>query len=167
MREAGSRPRRWPAARSGIAAGLLFASACGLSCKREPEILPVRFSTATIKVNGKSITVEVANTSERRDRGLMYRDSLPPGQGMLFVYEMEETLSFWMKNTRITLDIAFIKSDGWISQITSMEPASLKSHKSDMRAMFALEMNKGWFEANGVKVGGTVEIPEEVAKSGG
>ena len=147
------------------AALMLVASACGVSCKRDAQPAPVHWDKTTVEIKGKTITVEVANTADRRDRGLMYRDSLPPDEGMLFVYKHEDTQSFWMKNTRIPLDIAFLKADGWICDIKQMAPGDLGSHKSDMRAKFALEMNKGWFAANGIKVGDTVTIPADVATS--
>ena len=125
----------------------------------------IRFDRAVIKVKGKAVTVEVANTPDKIARGLMYRDSLPRDEGMLFVYPVEQILSFWMRNTRIPLDIAFIQDDGTIAQIARMEPLSRRSCQSGRRARFALEMNRGWFEANGVEVGDRVEIPEEAAES--
>ena len=125
----------------------------------------VGFDRAEIKVKGKAITVEVANTPDKIARGLMYRKSLPREEGMLFVHPVEQILSFWMKNTHIPLDIAFIQDDGTIAQIERMEPFSRRSHVSGERARFGLEMNWGWFEANGVKVGDRVEIPEDIAES--
>ena len=156
--------RHWSCA-AATACLMLLASACSFSCRGGQEPPAVVFETATIKVNGKPIVVEVANTVERRDRGLMYRDSLAPDRGMLFVYKQEDTLSFWMKDTRVPLDIAFLKADGWICDVQQMDPKDLESHRSEMQARFALEMNQGWFAANGVKVGDTVEIPNEVANS--
>ncbi len=153
-----------PAARAAsLAALVLVASACGVSCKRDTSPAPVSFGTATIQIKGKAITVEVANTDEQRNRGLMYRDALPKDSGMLFVYKQELPLAFWMKNTLIPLDIAFIKADGWICDIQQMEPGDLGSYKAAMNAKFALEMNKGWFEANGISVGDQVQIPADVA----
>ena len=143
---------------------MVLASACSLSCKRD-EPAPVAFEKATLTIRDKDIVVEVANTDTRRERGLMYRQSLPRDQGMLFVYRDEATRLFWMKNTHVPLDIAFIKADGWICDIKQMEAEDLGSYESDMRAKFALEMNKGWFAANGAKVGDTIEIPPEVVNS--
>ncbi len=153
------------AARGAAAALLaLTASACGVSCKRGgPK--PVVFERAVIQVKGLPVRVEVANTDERRERGLMYRQSLPADAGMLFVYPAEDTLSFWMKNTTIPLDIAFIKADGWICDIQQMAPGDLGAHDSAMKAKFALEMNRGWFKAHDVTIGDRVEIPPQVADS--
>lgn len=146
---------------------LLFASACSLSCKSGYSPPAIHFHKATIRVKGKPVVVEVANTSDKIARGLMHRRSLPRDEGMLFVYSVEQILAFWMRDTRIALDIAFIESDGRIAQIVAMEPLARKSRLSETRAMFALEMNRGWFASNCVKVGDFVEIPDDVANSAG
>jgi len=124
----------------------------------------VRFDTATIRVDEHQIQVEVADTPARRERGLMFRDSLSADAGMLFIYPDEDYRAFWMKNTRIPLSIAFAKSDGWVSDILDMEPASLDRRASGMRVQFALEMNRGWFKRHGVRVGSRIEIPTELVE---
>lgn len=116
----------------------------------------------TITVGHKTITVEVALTNAHRMRGLMFRKSLGPDEGMLFVYPSEETLCFWMKDTYVPLSVAFIRGDGWITQIEDMMPLDLVTHRSRMRCKYALEMPQGWFARNGVKVGDTVKIPHEL-----
>lgn len=142
-----------------IAFGLtLTMSGCRNHRPGEEARSGVSFDRAVIKVKDKAIIVEVANTPDRIARGLMYRDSLPRDEGMLFVYPVEQILSFWMRNTRIPLDVAFIQDDGTIAQIARMEPSSRRSYVSEERARFALEMNSGWFEANGVTVGDRARI---------
>jgi len=111
-----------------------------------------------IRVGGIEIMVEVADEDEERTRGLMHRESLPENQGMLFVYTDERTLSFWMRNTLIPLDIAYIDREGRIVDIQQMEPQDPTTHPSAAPAMYALEMNKGWFERNGVEVGARIEF---------
>jgi len=111
-----------------------------------------------IRVAGIEIQVEIADDDEERSRGLMYRESLPEDQGMLFVYTDERTLSFWMRNTLIPLDIAYIDREGRIVDIQHMEPQDAATHPSAAPAMYALEMNEGWFEANGVEVGDRIEF---------
>ena len=74
--------------------------------------------------------VELATTFEEQILGLMYRDKLEENDGMLFVFPREKVLSFWMKDTRIPLSIAFIQADGRIIQIESMKPYSLDTHVS-------------------------------------
>jgi hypothetical protein len=110
--------------------------------------------TRAITVGGVPLTVEVADDMYERAAGLMYRDYLPQGRGMLFVYPDERPLSFWMKNTLIPLSIAFIDGKGKIVAILDMFPDDGTMHyKSPRPARYALEVNLGWFKANGVTVG--------------
>lgn len=111
-----------------------------------------------IRVAGIEVMVEIADDDEERSRGLMHRESLPEDQGMLFVYTEERTLSFWMRNTLIPLDIAYIDREGRIVDIQQMEPQDSTTHPSAAPAMYALEMNQGWFEAHDVKVGDRIEF---------
>ena len=129
----------------------IFEAACYGNSKRN-KILP-------IQVAGIELEVELAMTPEEQILGLMYRETLEGNEGMLFVFPKERILSFWMKNTRIPLSIAFIKADGRILQIESMKPYSLDTHVSREKAQYALEMNDGWFRAHNVKEGDIVKIP--------
>lgn len=111
-----------------------------------------------LEVGGVPVRVEVADTPDERRRGLMHRDSLPADQGMLFVYPEEQTLSFWMRDTGLPLDIAFIDRRGVIVDIQQMEPYTEELYRSRSPALYALEMNRGWFEAHGVEVGDRVRF---------
>lgn len=104
-------------------------------------------------IKGKEIWVEVAKTPDDRARGLMGRSDLKWDEGMLFIFDEEEYHSFWMKDTLIPLSIAFIDREGRIVEITDMEPLSLKSHVPPRPILYALEMRKGWFSSNGIKLG--------------
>jgi hypothetical protein len=73
-------------------------------------------------------------------------------------------LSFWMKNTRIPLSIAFIDQQGRIVDIQDMEPFSLRTRVSARPAQYALEVNQGWFKKNGIDVGDSVHLPFTVLK---
>ncbi|MDZ4082351.1 MAG: DUF192 domain-containing protein [Bdellovibrionales bacterium] len=111
------------------------------------------FKKRKIEISGKTIIVEIADTDERRAYGLMFRNSLPKDEGMLFVFDDERTRSFWMKNTLIPLSIAYINKDKVITEIVDMQPAVMgatrpKSYPSKKKSMYALEMNIGWFERN-------------------
>ena len=121
--------------------------------------------TVQITAGGSKLNVEIADTAETREKGLMNRKSLPDDCGMLFVFEQERKVSFWMKNTSIPLSIAFISSGGRILQIEDMEPFSLDSVQSARSVKYALEVNQGWFEQHNVQPGDNVEIPQEVLKS--
>ena len=83
----------------------------------------------------------------------MHRESMPDDRGMIFVYREEKPLSFWMKDTHIPLSIAFADRSGKIVKIKDMDPFSTAPVKSLYPAIYALEVNKGWFERNGVEVG--------------
>ena len=111
-----------------------------------------------ILVGGLEVWVEIADDPGERERGLMFRESLSDEEGMLFVYGTEQTLSFWMKNTPLALDIAFIDATGGIVDIQQMEPFTEETHLSKRPAMYALEMRKGWFADHGIAVGAHVEF---------
>ena len=105
-----------------------------------------------------TVEAEVARTYEERERGLMYREHLDKGRGMLFVFPDAQTRSFWMKNTFIPLDIAYLDAELRIVDIKAMEPESLESHPSALPAMFALEVPLGWFAEVGIAVGAQVKV---------
>jgi uncharacterized membrane protein (UPF0127 family) len=98
------------------------------------------------------ISVEIANNGEQRAQGLMNRKSLEDGKGMIFVFDRDQIMSFWMKNTLIPLSIAFISSDGRILEIHDMKPLDLNSTRSNRSARYALEVPQGWFSRVGISV---------------
>ncbi|MCG8603556.1 DUF192 domain-containing protein, partial [bacterium] len=110
-----------------------------------------------IKVDGVPLEVEIAQDPETLASGLMYKERLPENEGMLFVFESTRVLSFWMRNTFIPLDIAFIDDSGSIVDIQRMEALDeSKQYISKVPALYALEVNVGWFQRNNVKVGSKV-----------
>ncbi len=121
-----------------------------------PDGTPIRVERVT--VGGVPISVEIADTHGLREQGLMNRDSLPADYGMLFVYPDEMIRSFWMRNTRIPLDIAFIDRNGSIINIEQMQAQTDDNTLSAGPAMYALEMNLGWFEAHDVEPGDRLEF---------
>ncbi len=110
---------------------------------------------AILRVDGSSIGIsaEIAATEEERAQGLMYRRELPPGKGMLFVFDRDQVMNFWMKNTLIPLSIAYISSDGLILEIHHMKPHSEAPVRSGRSARYALEVPQGWFETENIKAG--------------
>ena len=117
----------------------------------------------TIKVGNKSLKVNLAITPKQQKRGLMNIQGMPPtklpeNEGMLFIYRREEMISFWMKNTTIPLSIAFIDKKGIIKEIKDMVPGSMASVRPKSPAQYALEVNRGWFTRNNVKVGDKVSL---------
>lgn len=111
----------------------------------------IHFEKEWIKVGHLELEVELALTPEQRARGLMYRDKVD--NGMLFIYDEERILSFWMLNTRVPLDIAYIKADWTIEPIQKLEPFDKKGKASKGPVIGALEMPQGWFKAQGLAAG--------------
>ncbi|MBL4807019.1 MAG: DUF192 domain-containing protein [Rhodobacteraceae bacterium] len=106
-------------------------------------------------------TVEIADTLDERALGLMNRDYMAPFSGMLFVYEDPQTVSFWMKNTLIPLDMIFIDDSGVVMRIhENAEPLSLSGIPGGSGIQFVLEINGGMARMLGIKVGAQVRHPE-------
>jgi uncharacterized membrane protein (UPF0127 family) len=99
------------------------------------------------------IRAEVAADYSTRGRGLMFRKSLAPNGGMLFIFDAAEIHCMWMKNTYIPLSVAFVDAQGAIINIADMQPHSEQSHCAARPALYALEMTRGWFAERGVKAG--------------
>lgn len=136
----------------------LFAALALAGCTSKSN-LPVR----TIQVDGHPVTAEIAATPDTRSRGLMHRDSMPAQHGMLFIYPDEAPRGFWMKDTRIPLSIAFADKTGTIVRIADMTPFSLERVPSLYPAMYALEMNQGWFAEHGVEKGDQITgLPTDI-----
>ena len=114
--------------------------------------------TTHIKVGDRTLTVEVAGNQTARHRGLMERTELPENHGMLFVYPAEAYRSFWMKNTPLALDIAYLDATGRIVDIQTMTPLSTELHRSATPARYALEVPAGWFAAQAVHPGDRIEL---------
>lgn len=145
--------------------GFLFI-AVGVSAKDlKPE---VKFDTAEIQIGSKKVMVELSTSPAQHEKGLMYRETLEKDKGMLFIFDKEDTLSFWMKNTYVDLSIAYINKKMKIVDIQEMkatsplevtEPVTYPSKKP---AMYALEMPKGWFKASNIKVGQSLKLNNKV-----
>lgn len=111
----------------------------------------------TILVVGKStFNVEIADNDLSRAKGLMKRPFLAPNKGMVFVFNRDEILSFWMKDTSIPLSVAYIDVGGRIIDIFDLEPFNTREVRSSSFARYALELNRGAFEKAGVKVGDVI-----------
>lgn len=109
--------------------------------------------TYPLRIGEHPIRAELANTPETRRKGLMFRERLADGSGMIFIFPGEQRISMWMKNTPIPLSVAFLDSGGRILNIEDMQPQSEQSHSSAGPAKYALEMNQGWFEKRRIRPG--------------
>ena len=110
--------------------------------------------------------VEIPKSDGDFRLGLMFRESLDIDKGMLFIFEEVGQHSFHMKNTRIPLDIAFVKEDGTIESIKQLKPYSSLPVYSDGKVLFAIEANRGWFTENNVEVGDEIVLSEVKDKKG-
>ncbi len=120
---------------------------------------PMALPSISVAAKGARIVAEVATVPEARFCGLSRRSELPENHGMLFVFPDAKRLSFWMKDTRIPLSIAFIDDNGYIVDIQKMDPTPpTQSYYSPLPVRYALEVNQGWFEKNGIGHGDRVEF---------
>ena len=108
------------------------------------------------------LIVEVADSPSKWQRGLMYRTSLDKEAGMLFKFNKNDVLNFWGLNTYIPLDIAFVSDDLQIIKISEISPRSFKTVSSDKKCKIAIEANKGFFSDNGIFVGDSIDITDDM-----
>jgi uncharacterized protein len=131
----------------------------------QPEL-----KTQSLILGGHTLVVEMAIQPQEQMRGLMFRKSLGEGRGMLFVYENEFPLSFWMKNTFIPLSIGFFNKNRELINVVDMAPVTsemqqqLPSYKSARPAKYALEVNQGWFKKNNILTGSKFELRPHINK---
>jgi hypothetical protein len=136
----------------------LFLGIGFAGCNSAKTVDPFGLRTVNLVVGGVSLKAEVAEDEQSRAMGLMFRDSLSEDRGMLFIFDQPRQVSFWMKNTKIPLSIAFLENDRVISEEKSMRPydETLIQSRSD-KVRYAIEVNAGWFDRHQVKPGAKVE----------
>lgn len=120
-------------------------------------------ATVTLQTSGGEelpVKVEIADTAQERARGLMFRDSLSEGTGMLFLFPEETQGSFWMKDTPISLDLVFIRDGRIVDVIENAVPYSEELLTPNSPYTMVLEVPGGYVGRHGVQVGDTVEVPD-------
>lgn len=120
-----------------------------------------------VELGGQRYVVEVARTDAERERGLMFRDELPAGHGMLFIHPRQEPQAYWMKNTRIALDILYFDdSHRLVSQQRDVPPCSLGDacppYPSDAPARYVLELNAGEAARLGLHNGDALRVSSDI-----
>jgi hypothetical protein len=129
---------------------LVLTAACGPS----GPVARIQAAGGTVEV-----ALEVADTPEVRQRGLMYRSALPEGRGMLFVFDADADHDFWMKNTLIPLDMLFIAADGRVVGIhANATPLSTAAIRVGRPSRYVLEVPGGYAGRHGIAVGDRVEL---------
>lgn len=127
----------------------------GLGNKTETKELTLQTQNKTVKLN-----VEIADSAEEREKGLMGRDKLEEGKAMLFVFQDEAPRTFWMKNTLISLDVIFFNGRKEVTEtVQFMKPCKetqCPSYRGNLPAMYALEVSAGFVQEKGVKAGDTM-----------
>lgn len=122
---------------------------------------PLDLPTTSLSIKGNDMVVELAATAQARACGLSHRSALGDNRGMLFVYPDSGRRTFWMKDTLIPLSIAFLDEDGVIINIEIMSPDQTdERYGSRKPAVYALEVNQGWFREHGIKAGDRVEMQQ-------
>ena len=142
--------------RISLVALILFCvgfSACAKSKLPVKELMIKRSDGIYVTVQA-----EMAVEEEERNYGFMNRKKIPDGTGMLFVFEKDQILSFWMKNTPSPLSIAYLDSEGVIKNIYDMKPYSLAPIVSTVSCRYALEVPQGWYSRAGIRVGDKVMV---------
>jgi uncharacterized membrane protein (UPF0127 family) len=149
--------------RAAYAIGSLFIAliaACPLSGNRSCPLRIIDRSDTTV-----SLAVEIADTEPLRVKGLMDRKEMRRDQGMIFIFDHEQKMNFWMKNTFIPLSIAYIGADGIINEIYDMKPLDISvTYPSIKPARYALEVNRGWFETNNISKGCRIVLDGCISK---
>jgi uncharacterized membrane protein (UPF0127 family) len=131
-----------------------------VSCVKAEDRPQPKLAVCGLLITGSNgpvpVTAEIAASEDERSKGLMWRAAVADGEGMLFVYDRDTPLAFWMKNTLVPLSIAFISSRGEILSIHDMDPGNTRSVRSERSCRYALEVPQGWFTRMGIQTGSLV-----------
>ena len=149
---------------------VLAPLACAGCSPSQPNALD-QMPTDIVLIEDHAFKVWIARDSEEVERGLMFvtKEEMAPledgtERGMLFVFDYDRTTGFWMRNTIIPLDIAFIRADGTIITIHTMAPYDERSYRPSEPYQYALEVNANVFSRLGIRSGDHVQIPESILK---
>jgi len=141
------------------AAAFVLLAGCGNDAKKEasgPKSFEERFP---IKVGAQVVRMQVAILLSESEKGLMFRQALAADEGMIFIYDEPQQMSFWMRNTELPLDIGFFDASGELREIYPMYPHDERPVTSrDHHLQFALEMNQSWYRQSGTKPGAKLDL---------
>lgn len=131
------------------------------ACQPGPENLaPANSQTYfPISIGGQSLELQLALNTAEQQKGLMHRDHLAEDHGMLFLFDRAEQRGFWMRNTRIPLDLGYFDAEGTLLEIHQLFPYDenpVSSASTDV--LIAVETNRGWYAAHGVRPGARIDL---------
>lgn len=114
-----------------------------------------------------TLDIEIADTDSSRNRGLMQRDGLPEDSGMWFIFNQESEQGFWMANTRLALDLIFVRSDGTIQSIAKyIQPMRTETISSNGLSQYVLEVEAGYSDSKGILEGDVIAFERDTPTSG-
>jgi uncharacterized protein len=137
-----------------------------IACARDDStphqfVLTVTAEDAT----SQTVNVEIASTPQQRQQGLMWRQELDPDWGMLFIFPGLSGGGFWMRNTYVPLDIAYIGADGTVLEIRAAKPLDETILTPARPYRYVLEVNQGWFAEHGLGVGSKLTLPDNLPQA--
>lgn len=137
---------------------LLILGAC---TQEETPIKDVSASDTyfPISIDDVPLRLQLALTPNEQSKGLMHRDSLPEDHGMLFLFKQPGQRSFWMRNTRIPLDLSYFDASGRLLEIHSLYPYNENAvHSHSQQVIIAVETNQGWFQRKQIQPGAQLDL---------
>lgn len=139
------------------AAAFLLLAGCGNEAKPTPEPKSVH-DRFPIKVGGQVVQMRLAIQPQEQQQGLMFLKSMPADEGMIFLYDRPQQMSFWMRNCEFPQDIGFFDAEGKLKEVYPMYPHDERPVQSLGVRQFALEMNQGWYRQHGLKLGDALDL---------
>ncbi|MFO7189480.1 MAG: DUF192 domain-containing protein [Pseudomonadota bacterium] len=129
---------------------------CALAFVAMTAVAHAEMPTASLSAGIHLIQAEVAHTQAARTKGLMYRRQLARNQGMVFVFPEPGRHCMWMRNTFVPLTVAFLDDEGYIVNLSDMQPQTEDLHCAARPVRYALEMSQGWFAERGLGRGARI-----------
>jgi uncharacterized membrane protein (UPF0127 family) len=146
---------RWTVAVAGLVWAALLACGCATQSQGQRGL-----PTVSMRIGSRTFELEIARTQDQLETGLMNRDAMPADHGMIFVFDSDQLLHFWMKDTRFPLDVVFVNSGGEVVSVRQMAAYDTKTDTtSEGLAEYAIELNLGAAAAAGVLPGDHLDIP--------
>jgi uncharacterized protein len=144
---------------------MVFVLGLALVAPAEGTPSPISFGQAHITVGSAALQVQVARTPTQMERGLMFRESVAPFDGMLFVFDVPQPVNFWMKNTRLPLEVGYFDNTGTLVEIHAMKPFDTTPTPSrSLEVRYALELPAGNLDRRGIHLGDKLVLPSAMPR---